>query len=111
MRRGRSIVLAFDLVLGRVVVGRGQAELDVVGARLAEEYPDTRGWAAVVAPMRNYLTRESRPTLLTLSGAMATLKGEPQPEGAEQYDKNAAPAEAEAAAGAEAAPTVRRSWR
>ena len=54
----------------------------------------------------HWLQNGAQPTetvgkLLTLSGAMAQLKGEPMPEGAEQFDKNAAPAEAEAAAGAE----------
>ena len=46
----------------------------------------------------HWLQNGAQPTetvqkLLTLSGAMATLKGEPQPAGAEQFDKNAQPAE------------------
>ena len=51
----------------------------------------------------HWLRNGAQPTetvekLLTLSGAMATLKGEPQPAGAEQFDKNAETADATAAA-------------
>ena len=53
----------------------------------------------------HWLQHGAQPTetvgkLLTISGAMAQLKGEPLPEGAEQYAKDA-PAEAEVVAGAE----------
>ena len=53
-----------------ITLSQAQAELDVVGARLAEEYPQTRGFAAFVAPLRNFMTRGSRPMLLTLFGAV-----------------------------------------
>jgi putative ABC transport system permease protein len=53
-----------------VTLSQAQAELDVSGVRLAEQIPETRGFAAIVAPMRAFLTRDSRPVLLMLLGAV-----------------------------------------
>jgi putative ABC transport system permease protein len=70
----RALGLLPLMVTGRLKsdtsLSQAQAELDVVSARLAEQDPETRGFAAFVAPMRDYLTRESRPMLLTLFGAV-----------------------------------------
>jgi putative ABC transport system permease protein len=53
-----------------ITLAQAQAELDVVGAGLAEQYPETRGFSTFVAPMRDFMTQDSRPMLLTLLGAV-----------------------------------------
>ncbi|MEO7599845.1 MAG: ABC transporter permease, partial [Opitutus sp.] len=54
-----------------ISVSEARAELAVLAARLAEQYPETnRGFATFVTSMSDFMTRDSRPMLLTLFGAV-----------------------------------------
>ena len=61
--------------IGRLKEGVGiqaaQAEMDVISARLAKEYPDMAGFGARVEPLRNSLYGELQGRLLLLFGAVA----------------------------------------
>ena len=57
-----------------VSVTQAQAELDVVHAWLAREFPErNQGTTSSVTLLREYLTRTSRPILLTLFGAVVAV--------------------------------------
>ncbi|HYL46444.1 MAG TPA: ABC transporter permease [Candidatus Limnocylindrales bacterium] len=55
-----------------VTLKQGQAELDAISSRLAQQYPkDNKGWGALVVPMREELVGDARPALLILLGCVA----------------------------------------
>lgn len=66
------------LVIARLKPGvsllQGQAELDTISSRLAQQYPeDDAGWGAVIHPLREELVGDVRPALLILLGAVALV--------------------------------------
>ena len=57
-----------------VSLPEAQAELDVVAARLAREYPGTnKGWAAALDPLHSALVGHTRRMLMLLLGAVALM--------------------------------------
>jgi putative ABC transport system permease protein len=55
-----------------VALKQGQAELNAISTRLAQEYPkDNKGWGAIAIPLRDDLVSEARPALLILLGSVA----------------------------------------
>lgn len=50
---------------------QAQAEMDVVGERLAKETPQFQGYGVAVESLREYLSGDIRPALLVLFGAVA----------------------------------------
>ena len=51
---------------------QGQAELNEISLRLAQEYPkDNKGWGSIAIPVREDLVSDARPALLILLGAVA----------------------------------------
>ena len=72
--RGRT----FIWVVGRLKSGRtieqAQQEMRVIGARLAEQYPQTNaGIGVTLVPLRQFLFGEVRPALLVLFGAVGLV--------------------------------------
>jgi putative ABC transport system permease protein len=65
-------------VVGRLGPGvtpaQADAELKVLAAQLAKQYPDTnKGWGAFAAPLLAYTVRDVRPVLYTLLGAVGCV--------------------------------------
>ena len=65
-------------VIGRlkpgVTVAQARAELEVLAAQLARQYPDSnKGWSVVMAPMLDYAVRDVRTILYTLLGAVGCV--------------------------------------
>ena len=65
-------------VMGRLKPGvtfaSAKAELDVIAAQLAAQYPDPqKGWGIFMAPLQDYLVRDVRPVLYTLLGAVGCV--------------------------------------
>jgi putative ABC transport system permease protein len=68
-------------VFGRLKPGvpldQAKADVSVIASRLREEYPDAypanRGYQATLAPLREELTRQARPTFLVLLGTAALV--------------------------------------
>ena len=57
-----------------VTLKQGQAELDAISNRLAEQYPkDNKGWGAIAIPLREDLVGDARPALLILLGSVACV--------------------------------------
>src|SRR2546425_360197 len=72
--RGRT----FIWVVGRLKPGRtvaqAQQEMSAIGARLAEQYPQTNaGVGVTLVPLRQFLFGEVRPALLVLFGAVGLV--------------------------------------
>ena len=54
-----------------VSVARARAEMNVLAARLAEQYPkDDKGWGAAVIPLHEDLVGDVKPALMVLLGAV-----------------------------------------
>jgi putative ABC transport system permease protein len=65
-------------VVGRLKPGvtfaSAKAELQVIAAQLAVQYPDPqKGWGIFMMPMQDYLVRDERPVLYTLLGAVGCV--------------------------------------
>src|SRR2546423_4419231 len=65
-------------VVGRLKPGvtfdQAKAELEVIAAQLAVQYPDPqKGWGIFMLPMQDYTVREVKPVLYTLLGAVACV--------------------------------------
>ncbi|MBI2948772.1 MAG: ABC transporter permease [Verrucomicrobia bacterium] len=72
-RRAGSVAVRGLLKHG-VTLAQAQAELDVLTARLAEQYPEAnQGFIHTVAPEHRYLTRHWRAMLWTLLGAVGCV--------------------------------------
>lgn len=53
-----------------VTIERVAAEMNTIGRRLEQEYPNNRGWGVNVVSLHQYLTRRARPALLLLLGVV-----------------------------------------
>ncbi|MGH9806102.1 MAG: ABC transporter permease, partial [Terriglobia bacterium] len=68
----------FLTVVGRlrpsVTVAEARAELEVLAARLARQYPDSnKGWGVKMTPLLDYTVRDVRTVLYTLLGAVGCV--------------------------------------
>jgi len=71
-RRFHNLLLVGRLASG-VDVARAQAEVDVVSARLQQQYPDNRTKALRITPLQEALAEDVRGTLWLLMGAVALV--------------------------------------
>jgi putative ABC transport system permease protein len=72
-RRTRYLIVIARLRPG-VTVGQARSEMKVIGARLAEQYPDENAdRSATVVPFERMITWESRTALLVLLGAVSFI--------------------------------------
>ena len=72
-RDGRFMVAAGRLKAG-VSLATAQAEMDAIGARLAEAYPQSnRGWRTRLVTARNALVAGARPAMYLLLGAVGLV--------------------------------------
>jgi putative ABC transport system permease protein len=65
-------------VVGRlrpgVTVAQARAELEVIAAQLAKQYPDSnKGWGIFMMPIQDYTVRDVKPVLYTLLGAVGCV--------------------------------------
>jgi len=65
-------------VVGRlkpgVTVAQARAELEVIAAQLARQYPDSnKGWGVFMMPLQDYSVRDVKPVLYTLLGAVGCV--------------------------------------
>ncbi|MEN3368365.1 MAG: hypothetical protein V7609_508 [Verrucomicrobiota bacterium] len=65
-------------VVGRlrpgVTVAQARAELEVLAAQLAKQYPDSnKGWGIFMMPLQDYGVRDVKPVLYTLLGAVGCV--------------------------------------
>jgi putative ABC transport system permease protein len=65
-------------VVGRLKPGvtfaQAKAELDVIAAQLAVQYPDPqKGWGIFMMPIQDYMVRDVKPVLYTLLGAVGCV--------------------------------------
>ncbi len=68
----------FLTVIGRlrpdVTLAQARAELEVLAAQLARQYPDSnKGWGVTMSPMLDYMVRDVRTVLYTLLGAVGCV--------------------------------------
>ena len=71
VRRGRSMMAIARLKPG-VTLAQAQTEMDGIGARFEEQYPDfNTGWGVNLVPLQTQLVGAIRPALLVLLGAVA----------------------------------------
>jgi predicted permease len=69
--RGEHSLSAVARLKPGVTVAQAQSQLDIIAARLAEQYPaDNEGWGAKVVPMREETVGNVRRPLLILLGAV-----------------------------------------
>jgi putative ABC transport system permease protein len=70
IRRGRSLAAIARLKPG-VPLERARAEMNAIGSRLEQQYPDfNTGWGINPVPLHTQLTGDIRPALLVLFGAV-----------------------------------------
>ena len=65
-------------VIGRlrpnVTINQARAELELLAAQLARQYPDSNlGWGVTISPILDYSVRDVRPILYTLLGAVGCV--------------------------------------
>jgi putative ABC transport system permease protein len=57
-----------------VTVAQAKAELEVLAAQLAKQYPDSnKGWGILMSPLQDYAVRDVRAVLYTLLGAVGCV--------------------------------------
>ena len=72
--RGAHYVNAAARLKPGVTVAQAEAELKVLAAQLAKQYPDSnKGWSVFVMPLQDYTVRDVRPILYTLLGAVGSV--------------------------------------
>jgi putative ABC transport system permease protein len=53
-----------------ITVAQAQSEIDAITSRVAQQYPESRGWGAKVVPMKEQLVGDLRVALFVLLGAV-----------------------------------------
>jgi putative ABC transport system permease protein len=72
-RGGHYISVAGRLKKG-VTFAQAKAELEVIAAQLAVQYPDPqKGWGIFMMPLQDYMVRDVKPVLYTLLGAVGCV--------------------------------------
>jgi len=71
--RRAHYALVLGLLKQGVSVSVAQSEMDIIAARLAEQYPDQKGMGARVEPLQEYLYGGWKPRLAILFGAVGFL--------------------------------------
>lgn len=72
--RGAHYVNTVGRLKRGVTVGQAEAELKVLAAQLAQQYPDSnKGWSILMMPLQDYGVRDVRPVLYTLLGAVGSV--------------------------------------
>jgi putative ABC transport system permease protein len=68
---GRFMTVVARLKPG-IAVARAQADMNIIAAQIAQEYPDFNGhWGVNIVPLRQQISGDLRPALLILFGAVA----------------------------------------
>lgn len=72
--RGAHYLGAIGRLRPGVSVAQARAELELLAAQLARQYPDSdKGWGVTMTPMRDYAVRDVRTVLYTLLGAVGCV--------------------------------------
>ena len=72
--RGSHSLGVYGRLKQGVTVAQAKAELDVIAAQLAKQYPDSnKGWGIFMMPLQDYLVRDVKPVLYTLLGAVGCV--------------------------------------
>lgn len=72
--RGAHYLSAIGRLRPRVTVAQARAELELLAAQLARQYPDSdKGWGVALTPMLDYAVRDVRAVLYTLLGAVGCV--------------------------------------
>lgn len=72
--RGAHYVNTVGRLKREVTVAQAEAELKVLAAQLAQQYPDSnKGWSILMMPLQDYGVRDVRPVLYTLLGAVGSV--------------------------------------
>jgi putative ABC transport system permease protein len=56
-----------------VTLGRAQAEMNTIAARIEQQYPESKGWGVALVRMHDQVVEYSRPALLVLLGAVGLV--------------------------------------
>ena len=72
--RGAHYLSAIGRLRPGVTVAQARAELELIAAQLARQYPDSdKGWGVGLTPMLDYAVRDVRAVLYTLLGAVGCV--------------------------------------
>jgi len=72
--RGAHYVNVAGRLKSGVTVAQAKAELEVIAAQLAKQYPDSnKGWGIFMMPLQDYNVRDVRTVLYTLLGAVGCV--------------------------------------
>ncbi|HWM26399.1 MAG TPA: ABC transporter permease [Chthoniobacterales bacterium] len=72
--RGGHYINVVGRLRSGVTFAQAKAELDLLAAQLAKQYPDSnKGWGVFMMPMQDYLVRDVKPVLYTLLGAVGCV--------------------------------------
>jgi putative ABC transport system permease protein len=73
-RRGSHYLVVVGRLKPGVTVAPARAELEMIAAQLAQQYPDSnKGWGIFMMPMQDYSVRDVKPALYTLLGAVGCV--------------------------------------
>jgi putative ABC transport system permease protein len=72
--RGGHYISVYGRLKPGVTFGQAKAEMEVIAAQLAQQYPDPqKGWGIFMMPMQDYSVRDVKPVLYTLLGAVGCV--------------------------------------
>src|SRR3954447_22332848 len=72
--RGGHYISVYGRLKSGVTFEQGKAEMEVIAAQLAVQYPDAqKGWGIFMMPVQDYQVRDVRPVLYTLLGAVGCV--------------------------------------
>jgi putative ABC transport system permease protein len=72
--RGGHYLSAIGRLKPDVTVAQAKAELELLAAQLAKQYPDSnKGWGILMSPLQDYAVRDVRGVLYTLLGAVGCV--------------------------------------